>query len=174
MLGVLEYEDLTETVLVGHSYGGAVVTGVADRALDRLAHLVYLDAFIPRDGQSLRDLWDDATWQRFRQRADAAGEGWLVPPSQPPFGSLPGRDRRTPHPLKSFADPVSAARLWSAPLPRSVILCTQRTPGGPFAAINDAAAQARAAGHGYYEVPTDHNAQVAAPEDLAAILIGLA
>jgi pimeloyl-ACP methyl ester carboxylesterase len=52
----MAYEDLTGVILVGHSYGGNVITGVADAAPERLAHLVYLDANVPRDGQSLTDL----------------------------------------------------------------------------------------------------------------------
>src|SRR3954468_5215719 len=54
--GVLEMEDLRDIVLVAHSYGGMVATGVADRARERIAQLIYLDAFVPRDGQSLFDL----------------------------------------------------------------------------------------------------------------------
>jgi pimeloyl-ACP methyl ester carboxylesterase len=56
MLGMLQFEDLRDVVLIGHSYGGMVATGVADRAPERLAQLVYLDAFVPRDGQCLFDL----------------------------------------------------------------------------------------------------------------------
>ncbi len=53
VLNVLYFEDLTDVVLVGHSYGGMVATAVADRAADRIAQVVYVDAFVPRDGQSL-------------------------------------------------------------------------------------------------------------------------
>src|ERR1700730_1875976 len=56
VLGVLEFEDLHDVVLLGHSYGGMVATGVADRARDRVAKLIYLDAFVPQDGQSMLDL----------------------------------------------------------------------------------------------------------------------
>jgi len=49
----LQFEDLREVILVGHSYGGMVITGVADRATDRVGHLVYLDAAYPQNGQSL-------------------------------------------------------------------------------------------------------------------------
>src|SRR3977135_2927010 len=56
ILNVISYEDLRDIVLIGHSYGGMVATGVADRARDRVAQLVYLDAFVPREGQSLFDL----------------------------------------------------------------------------------------------------------------------
>ena len=59
---VLRYEDLSDVVLVGHSYGGMVITGVAERSADRLAHLVYLDAFVPQDGQSLADMYGPEAW----------------------------------------------------------------------------------------------------------------
>src|SRR6266516_1091932 len=57
ILNVLSYEDLTDVVLVGHSCSGMVITGVADRAPERVTRLVYLDAFVPEDGQALRDLF---------------------------------------------------------------------------------------------------------------------
>ena len=56
MLNVIKYEDLRDIVLVGHSYGGMVATGVADRARDRVTQLIYVDAFVPDDGQSLFDI----------------------------------------------------------------------------------------------------------------------
>src|SRR5471030_397902 len=56
ILGVLQFEDLREVILIGHSYGGMVATGVADRARDRISQLIYLDASVPKDGQSLFDL----------------------------------------------------------------------------------------------------------------------
>ena len=56
MLNVIKYEDLRDIVLIGHSYGGMVATGVADRARDKVRQLIYVDAFVPQDGQSLLDL----------------------------------------------------------------------------------------------------------------------
>ena len=53
---MLHYEDLRDVILVGHSYGGMVITGVADRALGRIGKLVYLDAANPANGQSLVDV----------------------------------------------------------------------------------------------------------------------
>src|SRR5689334_15631432 len=68
VIGVLEYEDLRDVVLVGHSYGGMVITAVAERAAERLAHLVYLDAFVPRDGQSQMDLLGPSSSRCFKSR----------------------------------------------------------------------------------------------------------
>ena len=58
MLNVIKYEDLRDIVLIGHSYGGMVATGVADRAREKVKQLIYVDAFVPKDGQSLLDLYD--------------------------------------------------------------------------------------------------------------------
>ena len=76
MLAVIRCEDLTDFVLVGHSYGGMVATGVADRVPERVRRLVYLDAFVPLHGQSLSDLVG-------RAPTAAPLEGWLVPPNPP-------------------------------------------------------------------------------------------
>ena len=76
ILAVIRCEGLTDITLVGHSYGGMVATGVADRAPDHIAHLVYLDAFVPRNGQSLNDLVG-------RDGPAPALEGWLMPPNPP-------------------------------------------------------------------------------------------
>src|SRR5213595_4274961 len=72
MLNVIRYEDLRDIVLIGHSYGGMVATGVADRARDRITQLIYLDAFVPDDGQSHLDLNEAA-----RRRAYAAAQLYL-------------------------------------------------------------------------------------------------
>jgi pimeloyl-ACP methyl ester carboxylesterase len=57
VLGVLKFENLRNVVLIGHSYGGVVATGVADWAPEQIAQIIYLDAFVPKDGQALTDFW---------------------------------------------------------------------------------------------------------------------
>ena len=74
VVNTILYEDLTDIVLLGYSYGGMVVTGALEYVADRVAHLVYLDAFKPDDGQSLRDL----TGAPYRRAAiGPAAIGWL-------------------------------------------------------------------------------------------------
>ena len=68
VVAVLHYEDLRDVILVGHSYGGMVITGVADRAADRIGRLVYLDAATPINGQSLR--------RRRRARSSKRSDRW--------------------------------------------------------------------------------------------------
>lgn len=76
----LEYEDLSGVVLVGHSYGGMVITAVAERVPERLRHLVYLDALVPGDGQTLFDLITPEGRARHHDMARTSGEGWRIPP----------------------------------------------------------------------------------------------
>src|SRR5215218_3749420 len=83
VVGVLEYEDLLQVVLVGHSYGGMVITGVADRVPERLAQLVYLDAEVPMDGQSEFDLLPPEERAVYEDAARERGDGWRIPPPFP-------------------------------------------------------------------------------------------
>ena len=88
VLGVLEMEDLADVVLVGHSYGGMVATGVADSAPGRLQRVIYLDAFVPGDGESLAML----TGQEARHMRAMAEDGWRLPPRPVP-ADTPEEDR---------------------------------------------------------------------------------
>ena len=79
VIGMLEMEDLRDVVLIAHSYGGMVATGVADRVRERIAQLVYLDAFVPRDGQSLFDLQPAEARTRMREEGARGGEAFHAP-----------------------------------------------------------------------------------------------
>ena len=104
MLNVIKYEDLRDIVLVGHSYGGMVATGVADRARDKVKQLIYVDAFVPGDGQSLLDLNQVAV---LRMQELAKSGGWRVPPNPTPSDTSPAdvewlSTRRVDMPIKCF------------------------------------------------------------------------
>ena len=170
MLAVVKYEDLRDFVLIGHSYGGMVATGVADRARDKVRQLIYLDAFVPGDGQSLLNLYE-ADRQRVQQSAKA-GDGWRVPPNPTPPDTSPAdvewlTARRVDMPIKCFDTPI---KLQGGPLtlPRSYIYATRITPAdtfGPFAkmAKGDPA-------WSYHEIDASHSPNVTAPEALMALL----
>src|SRR5271154_1084141 len=81
VVNTILYEDLTDIVLLGFSYGGMVVTGALEHVADRVSHLVSLDAFMPADGQSL----DDLPGAGYRQPAVGPGASWLVEPLQRPM-----------------------------------------------------------------------------------------
>jgi pimeloyl-ACP methyl ester carboxylesterase len=104
---VFKYEGLEQVVLVGHSYGGMVVTGVADRVPEMIRHLVYLDAFLPRDGESCFDL-GGAGGQEGAQVED----GWKVIVVPPPPEDAPEEVKESvrllsAQPIKTLQEPVS-------------------------------------------------------------------
>jgi pimeloyl-ACP methyl ester carboxylesterase len=171
VLNVLTYENLRDVVLVGHSYGGMVATGVADRARDRLAGLVYLDAFVPNDGQSLVDLLPPETRERMLAGAAANPEGWKVPPNPTPPDTAPADAvwldaHKTFQPLATMTTPV---RL-SAPLnlPRAYIHCTRKPGGDSFRQFAECLRDAP--GWRFHEMDESHNPHITAPDELAGLL----
>ncbi len=130
----LFYEDLTDVTLVGWSYGGTVITGVAGRVPERLRQLIYLDAIVPEDGQSLFDADDYSAAERAAEwaKGEAAGMPGFEPPATdwlferlPPEAN-PGwiAARVTPHPLATLAQPVRVEHPGAAALPRAYVFCT--------------------------------------------------
>jgi pimeloyl-ACP methyl ester carboxylesterase len=172
---LMRYEDLRDVILVGHSYGGMVVTGVADRATERIGKLVYLDAANPTNGQSLVDVsGEHITWTReFGQVVD--GVELVLWPSPELAGALGVTDpddlawmgdRLTPHPWRCFEQPLKLGNedaLWA--LPQYHIVCTStvvtRDP--------DIIGKARADGH-LWEIDTGHDLMITEPEKVAEAL----
>ena len=169
VLGVLKFEDLLNVVLIGHSYGGIVATGVADRAPEHIAHIIYLDAFVPEDGQALADFWSKAE-RRQRMEGVKAGDGWRVAPNPiPPDTNAEDAawvaQFRMPQSVRCFEQPL---RLRSKPaLPRSYIQCMRYADRGPFGQF---AARARAEGWRVYELDASHSPNVTAPGALMELL----
>ena len=174
--GVLEMEDLRDVVLIAHSYGGMVATGVADRARERIAQLVYLDAFVPHDGQSLFDLQPADARVRMRELARTDGEGWRLPPTQMP-ADTPDADvawasgRRRPQPIRTFEQPLRLAGK-AAPPPRSYIYCQRSAPADVFRQFAERAQ--RESGWRYFEVDASHNPHITAPQALLDLLAKIA
>jgi pimeloyl-ACP methyl ester carboxylesterase len=170
ILNVIKYEDLREIVLIGHSYGGMVATGVADRARDRISQLIYLDAFVPDDGQSLLDLNEPAR-QRMEELAKD-GDGWRVPPNPTPPDTPPAdlewlTERRVDMPIKCFLMPLTL-RGGELTLPCSYIYATRITPADTFGQF--AKRTKSEAGWHYHEIDASHSPHVTAPEVLMALL----
>ena len=133
VLNVLEDKDLRDVILVGHSYGGTVVTVVADRARDRIAHLVIVDGTQPLPGQSMLDSWgsnDPQAVKELDRYVQETGEGWRVVPMDPrEFGITDEDDIRwlekmdTPHPYKTFQDPAQYDLARVESIPQTIIVC---------------------------------------------------
>ena len=168
VLAVIEYEDLRDIALVGHSYGGMVATGVADRARERIDQLIYLDAFVPAHGQSLVDL----TPPRPAAPAGSQGHDWLIPPN-PPAPDTSKADlawltpRRRPQPVKTFTQPLQLRNPEPA-LPRSYIYCTRKEADDVFAPFSRRFRSDPA--WRYYEIDASHSPNVTAPDALAKLL----
>lgn len=175
VLGVIETEELDDVVLIGHSFGGIVATGVADRARERVGHLCYLDAFVPQDGQRHLDLVPEARRREFREAAERDGDGWLVPPSPTP-PDTPVEDQawiarhRMPQALASFESPLTL-RHGPLTVPRSYVYCRRHPPRDPFRRF---AEQARADGWATFELDASHSPHITAPGALADVLETLA
>ena len=126
---LLFYEDLTDVILVGHSYGGMVITGVAAAVPERLDLLVYLDAYLPDEGQSEADLWP-APMRRAMEADESVGRGQRPLPPPAFFGITDPEmadwvsARTTPHPMATYkqAPPVGGAE--TAALERVYVHCT--------------------------------------------------
>ena len=172
VLNVLEFENLSDVVLLGHSYGGMVATGVADKARNRIARVVYIDAFAPKDGQSLFDLVGPKAEGNMRAGAAKDGEGWKLPINPMPPDTSPedqawALPRRRPQPIKTFEERI---RLESKepPPPRHYIYAKKNGPGDVFRQFGERAKSE--AGWKYYEIDASHNPHITCPDVLMSLL----
>jgi pimeloyl-ACP methyl ester carboxylesterase len=171
---VIACEELRGVVLVGHSFGGYVVSSVADQIADRIGSLVYLDAPM---GTSGRSVLDEAPADVRKARLDAAidlrGTQAITPPSSTAFG-LSDADqvawvnrRMTPMPLRAYNTPLVLSGAPGGNLPKRFIRCT--TPALPN--IEPSARFARERGWRYEELATGHDAMVSMPQAVAELLL---
>lgn len=163
VVNLILYEDLHDVILVGHSYGGMVVTGVADSLPGRIRKLIYLDAFVPDNGENMlsiagsREIW-------FRQMNV---NGFAIPPWVP-ASKLPPKD--VPHPFKTFTDSIILKNKLRLNIPTTYILTVAK---GTSSKDDDFASQADRAKKKSWQVlqlEADHNPQWSVPEALVEML----
>ena len=172
VVNVLFYEDLHDVILVGHSYGGRVITGVADLSSDRLAQLVYLDAFVP----SPENPEGIGITPEQQVLIDAEGDGWRIPPNAVPIDQPDeitewARPRRSGQPIRTFTQPSRFTN--SRPdMARTYVYCSVgKSPTDPS---TKAAARLRDdPAWTYHELETGHNLHYTAPDATVAILAGI-
>ena len=178
IVSLLEREDLRNAVLVGHSYAGMVVTGVAEHARDRIARIVYVDALVPDHGQAAMDILPAPTQNTFRTLASQGG-GWRMQPTSrlvDLWGLEDGPARRfveerlCDFSIKCFEEPVAAPSRAAASLPRTYIASVKenypaRVVFAPFAN------RAKAEGWSYHELDGGHDCQAELPEALSDLLL---
>jgi pimeloyl-ACP methyl ester carboxylesterase len=172
VVAVLESEELRGVTLVGHSYAGMVITGAAARLSGRIAHMVYLDAFVPETGKAAFDYLGERGGM-LRQLVASQGEGWKIPPLPPErFGVSSQRDTEwlnkhlTPQPLKTFEQPLPAAG--GEKLKRTYVYCSKPATG-TFDQFAERLRDDRK--WTFHDVKTGHDAMVTAPGEIAKILM---
>jgi pimeloyl-ACP methyl ester carboxylesterase len=184
---LVEFEDLRDLVLVGHSYAGHVVTGVADRIPERIAQLVYLDAGPSPDGTAFIDLQPPPARELIERLVDQAGDGWRIP--MPAWEDLEGvmgasleglgpderarmRARAVAQPVRTWTQPLTLENPARDRLAKALISCSI-----PLAQVKEMIA----GGHPWFaelagpqwsllELPTGHWPMFSVPDPLAALL----
>ena len=172
---LIKGDDLRGVTLVGHSYAGAVIIGAAELVGDRIARLVYLDAFLPRDRESVLDTEPRQSREAFLEIAREQGDGWRLPPQKSfldRWGLTDPADREwvwenlTDMPLLASTEPLSAPNNSARSLPSTFIDLTEPKHAGTVAATK----RAREEGIEIREIATGHDAMVTEPVLLAQLL----
>lgn len=173
VLGLIEAEELNDVVLVGHSYAGMLITGVADRVPQRLRSLVYLDAFVPQSGKGLIDYAAPARREAMVKAGEASG--FVDPPSATVFGLKEGSPdmawvtrRMSKQPYATMTDALHLRGDGGAKLPRTYIYCSN-PPTGSFQQF---AAALRDDPHWrFHEFNTGHDCMVTEPAETARLIL---
>lgn len=190
VVNLIEFEDLHEVVLLGHSYAGIVVTGVADRVPERIAQLVYLDSGPTPGGFTFLDMQSPEVRQHTERQVEEFGDGWRIPvPSWDKLENINGasleglgetqrqlmRSHAVAQPLGTYTQPLRVEKPADGTLPKLLI-----ANSFPLAQVREAIA----GGHSWFrelagpewqllELPTGHWPMFSRPDDLAELLLGL-
>jgi len=174
VMNVIEAEELSEVILVGHSFGGVTVTGVADRMPERVRHLVYLDAVLMQNGQTLLDTFTPEAAAARRKAAEELNGVRVFPP---PSGEPPKDPamawivrRLTPHPFATFETPLILAHPLGNGLPCTYVAFTKTA--NPGMERNRLLARSQKDWH-LAELPQNHPAPALAPREVARVLLGI-
>ena len=176
VVNLIRWEELSNIVLCGHSYAGCVVCSVADRVPERIAALVYLDAFVPENGQSLSDTLPPEQWNAHLEATRVHGEGWKVPPIPAAAFSVNAKDadwmdrQCTVQALAAFVQPLRLSGKGDAVKDVTYILASGYG-NTPFRQFYE---RAKARGWKTLTVPCGHDVMLDLPEELTTILLNAA
>ena len=174
VVNLIRWEELTDIMLCGHSYGGCVISGVADRLPERIRALVYLDAFVLEDGENQMQHLSDLRYRQFLAGAKNAGDGWKVPAIPAAAFNVNAADREwvdrqcTMQPLAALQQPLRLTGGLEKVGNISFILATGFTDDSPFPPFY---AKAKARGWRTRTVPCGHDVMVDLPEQLTNLLV---
>jgi pimeloyl-ACP methyl ester carboxylesterase len=159
------WEELKDIILVGHSYGGMIISGVADVVPDRIAQLVYVEAFVPDSGESVEMLSGPGFKTLVAQNAVA---GLIHAPWVPAGRAAP---RESPHPHRTFTDTLHLVNPSGRRVPASFILTVERGADPSTDGFAPFAARAEARGWPVHRLEGDHTPARSAPEQLVRLLL---
>ncbi len=179
VVDLLESHQLRNVILVGHSYAGFVITGVCDRIPERIGHVVYLDAFVPENGQNLYDFIQPASRaQQMRKEVLEKGEGYKSFPPPAASWGLTGdllnevTQKMTPHPAKTYEERLELRRGGPYAVGKRTYIDCQMPAMPPFVAI-----KSRLRLDSRWRVltlPAGHEVMLSHPELLVPVLADLA
>jgi pimeloyl-ACP methyl ester carboxylesterase len=173
IVNLIEFEDLRDVILVGHSFGGTLVPVIAEKIPDRIAHLVNLDGPVPENGKALKDLIGDY-WDFFQKNAIDPADEWRIQPIADWTFGVSGADlewmrsKLTPHPLKTLTTPIILANPTTYTIPGTFISCAEGISDDEIKAEERRYA---GMGWGYRSISTGHDAMITLPEELTKILL---
>ena len=168
VVNVIRFENLHDVVLVGHSYGGMVITGVTDRLPDRIRRLVYVDAFLPEHGESVLTINRDAQSQKFvRALVDSAKNG-LMPPTWVKPGTPPPTD--VPQPVRTFTENLVLTNPAGGRVPGTYILTVDAGKAASEDTFAPFAERAKKRGFTSHVLQSDHVPERTAPKELTELL----
>lgn len=175
VVNLIKWEELTDVVLCGHSYGGCVIKGVADRLGKRIAQLVYLDAFVLENGESLHDTLPPEQRELQVELTKQHGEGWKVPPIPGEVFGVNAKDlawvnrQCTMQPLATFQQALALTSKTRKKIPTTFILATGWNDS-PFPKFYE---RAQKKGWNLLSVKCGHDVMLDKPKKLTKILLGL-
>ena len=164
VVNMMLFEDLRNVILVGHSYGGMVISGVAHAIPDRISRLVYLDAIVPEDGESVMEIMDPKGDGISRMvRGDYVVPPWVKADQKPP--------KDVPHPLGTFTEEIALKNEKARDIPSTYILTVDAGKKPEEDNFYASSARARARGWKVLVMTADHNPQWSAVDDLVSLLL---
>ncbi len=176
VVNLIKWEELSDVVLCGHSYSGCVISGVADRVPNRIGALIYLDAFVLRDGQSLLDTMPLYHKEMHLEAARCTGDGWKVPPIPAEVFNVNTIDRAwvnrqcTPQPLATLQQSIKL-RGHADTIENVTFVLTTAFNDSPFPQFYK---EAKAKGWNTLTLACGHDAMLDMPEELTQLLVKVA
>lgn len=178
IINVIRWEELDDVILVGHSYGGTVITAVADRAdAGTVSALVYVDGFVPNNGESLEDNMPEQQRGGNQALADAQGDGWYIPKIPAAFFNVNEADRDwvdshcTAQPLASFQQKIRLDHEPGHSVPSIDYVLATDWAATPFAEVYN---RSRDRGWTLHEIHSGHDIMLDSPLALSEILLHVA